>query len=228
MAGMRLLLIRHGQTPSNVAGALDTAFPGAGLTPLGEVQARAIPAALAGEVIGGVHASPLTRTQQTAAPLGAARGLGVRVLDGLEEIAAGDLEMRNDDAAVEAYLGCVSGWMHGDLARVMPGGSDGHAFLARFDAAVGVALAGRDGGATVVVSHGAAIRVWTAVRTGMDPDGATKSRIMNTGMVTLEGAPGAGWDLLAWHEEPLGGVDLEDPAAHDVTGESPEEALPGS
>ena len=26
---MRLILIRHGQTPSNVAGALDTALPGA-------------------------------------------------------------------------------------------------------------------------------------------------------------------------------------------------------
>ena len=31
---MRLLLIRHGQTPSNVDYLLDTAVPGAGLTAL--------------------------------------------------------------------------------------------------------------------------------------------------------------------------------------------------
>ena len=46
---MRLLLIRHGQTPSNVLGALDTLVPGPGLTPLGLEQAAAIPDALAGE-----------------------------------------------------------------------------------------------------------------------------------------------------------------------------------
>ena len=44
---MRLLLIRHGQTPNNILGALDTGRPGAGLTELGREQARAIPAALA-------------------------------------------------------------------------------------------------------------------------------------------------------------------------------------
>ena len=36
----RLHLVRHGQTPSNVAGALDTALPGAPLTELGREQAE--------------------------------------------------------------------------------------------------------------------------------------------------------------------------------------------
>ena len=35
VAGTSTLLIRHGQTPSNVAGALDTGRPGPGLTALG-------------------------------------------------------------------------------------------------------------------------------------------------------------------------------------------------
>ncbi|BCW50626.1 hypothetical protein StoSoilB13_29680 (plasmid) [Arthrobacter sp. StoSoilB13] len=48
---MKLLLIRHGQTPGNVAGQLDTAFPGPGLTELGERQAAALPEALADESI---------------------------------------------------------------------------------------------------------------------------------------------------------------------------------
>jgi probable phosphoglycerate mutase len=66
---VRLLLIRHGQTPHNVTGALDTAFPGAGLTALGEAQARALPTALSGETISAIYASPLVRTQLTATPL---------------------------------------------------------------------------------------------------------------------------------------------------------------
>jgi hypothetical protein len=37
--------------------------------------------------------------------------------------------------------------------------------------------------------------------------------------------PRTGWDLAAWHREPLGGLLLQDPAPHDVTGESAEDIL---
>ena len=43
---MRLLLLRHGQTHGNTAGALDTAVPGLGLTELGRRQAEAAARAL--------------------------------------------------------------------------------------------------------------------------------------------------------------------------------------
>jgi probable phosphoglycerate mutase len=59
----------------------------------------------------------------------------------------------------------------------------------------------------------------------MDADEAAKQRIRNTGLAVMHGDPATGWELLQWHEEPLGGAGLEDPAAHDVTGESPEEAV---
>ena len=39
---MRLTLVRHGQTPSNVLGLLDTAPPGPGLTDLGQLQAASV------------------------------------------------------------------------------------------------------------------------------------------------------------------------------------------
>jgi len=118
---MRLLLIRHGQTPHNITGALDTARPGAGLTPLGQAQAQAIPAAPAGEDVAAIYASPLVRTRLTAAPLAAARGLDVQVCEGLEEISAGDLELRTDDEAVAAYLSTATGWAEGEL-RLEHGG----------------------------------------------------------------------------------------------------------
>ena len=224
---MRLLLIRHGQTPSNVAGRLDTAFPGPGLTPLGQAQAAALPAALRAENVTAVYASPLVRTQLTAAPLAAARDLEVQVVPGFEEVSAGELELRADSDAVHAYIGCLVGWMQGDLDRAMPGDADGQAFVARFDAAVRRVAAQHGPGDTVaVVSHGAAIRVWTGLRAvGLGAEAAGEREIRNTGMAALEGDPAAGWRLASWSSEPLGGVELEDVAAHDVTGERVDEAV---
>lgn len=83
---MRMLLIRHGQTPSNLGHFLDTAHPGPGLTDLGLRQAAALPGALAGEDIAALYASTLTRTQLTAAPLAAERGLEVLIRDGIREL----------------------------------------------------------------------------------------------------------------------------------------------
>jgi len=223
---MRLLLIRHGQTPNNVAGALDTARPGAGLTALGQAQARAVPAALAEEDVAAVYASVLTRTQLTAAPLAEARGLEVQVVEGLEEISAGDLEMRTDKESVRAYVDTLGRWAHGDLDHAMPGGPDGHAFFQRYDAALGAIVAAHPDATVAVVSHGAAIRLWTAVRAaGVGPEHALEHRLMNTGLAVLDGSFDEGWRLLRWHEEPLGGVDLEDLAAHDVTGDSSDAAV---
>lgn len=219
---MRLLLIRHGQTPSNVAGALDTARPGAGLTPLGNAQAAAIPSVLDAEELDGLYASVLTRTQLTGRPLAVARGLDVEVREGLEEISAGDFEMRSDGDAVQAYVEAGWRWVNGDLDYAVDGGESGHAFFSRYDAAIaGIAEAHT---AAAVVSHGAAIRVWAATRAvNVASETAVQRRLQNTGMCVLEGDPDSGWILQSWHEEPLGGVDLEDRLAQDVTGE-PEEA----
>ncbi|KHL04315.1 histidine phosphatase family protein [Sinomonas humi] len=222
---MRLLLIRHGQTPSNVRGALDTAFPGAGLTALGKAQARAVPDALAHERIAGVYASPLVRTQLTAGPLSETLGASVQVQSGLEEISAGGLEMRNDSEAVEAYGECLIAWMRGELDRRMPEGRTGRDFLARYDAAVREIAATHSEGDTIALfSHGAAIRVYGAVSSRMDGDAAAELRIMNTGMCVLEGSPESGWALEEWRSQPLGGLELEDLTAHDVTGESADDA----
>jgi broad specificity phosphatase PhoE len=223
---VRLFLIRHGQTPHNVSGALDTGFPGAGLTALGQSQARAIPKALADEPIAGIYASRLVRTQLTAGPLAESRGHEIGVRAGLEEVAAGELELRADTDAVHAYAGCLASWMRGDLERSMPGGSTGHEFFGRYDAALRTITKehGPDH-AVAVFSHGAAIRVYTALAAGLDPEVSTELRIMNTGMGVLEGHPDTGWELARWSTEPLGGLRLEDLQAHDVTGESAEDAI---
>ena len=133
--------------------------------------------------------------------------------------------MRSDPDAVHAYTECLAGWMTGDLDRRMPGGTDGHAFFARFDAALrGIAEEHDPEDTLVVFSHGAAIRVFTTLATSLEPDLATELRLMNTGMALLSGDPASGWELERWLSEPLGGDELADGHAHDVTGESTDEA----
>ena len=225
---MRLLLIRHGETPANVVGALATAFPGPPLTELGEAQAAAVPAALAEERIDALYATRLVRTQQTATPLADALGLGVEVRPGLEEVSAGDLEMRSDPEGVAGYVDCLAAWMAGDLDRPMPGAPDGHAFWHRFDDAItAIAAQHRPEETVAVFSHGAAIRVYAALVTRMPTEEAHELRLANTGMAVLEGDPRAGWELRRWYADPLGGTSLLDAGAHDVTGESADDAVRG-
>lgn len=222
---MRLLLIRHGQTPANVAGALDTAIPGLPLTELGRAQAAAVPEALADERIDSVHATRLVRTQLTAAPLSAVRELTVEVSPGLEEVPAGNLEMRSDPDAIAGYVECLAAWMAGDLDRAMPGGPDGRAFWSRFDGAItAIAARHRPDETAAVFSHGAAIRMFTTLATGMPLEQAHAMHIANTGMAALQGDPASGWRLQRWYADPLGGTSLLDVTASDVTGDSTDDA----
>ena len=195
---MRLILIRHGQTPSNVNRLLDTGVPGPGLTELGHEQAAALPDALADERIEALFVSTLVRTHLTAAPLAAAHGLQAHVRDGIREIVAGDLEMASDEESVKTYLTTSFGWSAGQTDLRMPGGEDGVEFLGRYDAVIDeVAATGVSTAA--VVSHGAAIRAWVAARAAnVEVEWAAEHALSNTGIVTLEGSPADGWKALTW------------------------------
>jgi probable phosphoglycerate mutase len=227
---MRLLLIRHGQTASNVLGLLDTAPPGPGLTELGVQQAAALPATLADQRIDLIAASTQPRTQLTAAPLAAARDLDVLIRNGLCEVAAGDLEMRGDEAAVRTYLSTVRQWMEGDLDLAVPGGETGAQVVARFDAVVEETtelVAGRTGDDSVVTlfAHGAVLRTWATVR---GADEAVRRDLFerfhplhNTGLIAMESLPGGGWRMESWAGRALGGTRLDDGAADGPAGGDP-------
>ncbi|MHA7175328.1 histidine phosphatase family protein [Arthrobacter sp. Sr24] len=217
---MRLILIRHGQTPNNVRSLLDTAVPGPGLTPLGELQAAAVPEAVAGQELHALYISNLTRTALTAAPLAAARQLSPVVRDGLREISAGDLEMKGDKASVEAYLNTLKSWLTGDLSVRMPGADNGFEVLERFDAVVQEAAQSHE--IAAMVSHGAMIRFWAGHRgVNLDWSDPKYHDLSNTGIVTLDGeptgktAPG-GWRIQSWQGKPAGGLsglDADGPTA---------------
>ncbi|NUP73883.1 MAG: histidine phosphatase family protein [Sinomonas sp.] len=206
---MRLLLIRHGQTPSNVIRALDTGAPGPGLTELGIQQATDLVAALADEEICALFASNLHRAQLTAAPLAKALGLEVEIREGLREIGAGCLEMRSDAASIVAYHGVLEAWMRGQHEVMLDGGEACTDVYARFNAVIAeveemaVSLAatppGPAGPAVAIVSHGAMIRAWCgrhAVNVGADFVAA--QTLTNTGIVVLSGSSAEGWTIETW------------------------------
>jgi broad specificity phosphatase PhoE len=216
---MRLLLIRHGQTLDNVHGELGTVVPGPILTELGDEQAAAIPAALSGEHIEGIYASSMQRTSLTAAPLAAALGLEVEILDGLKEIGAGDFEGRSDKDSVRAYMGTILSWWQDSAARI-PGSESGDEFFARFTDAVGRAAAAHRG-TVAIFSHGAALRTWaSAISRNIDEAFSRLHDLPNTAMIVLEGSPEDGWVATHWNGEPVGGEALDDPTAIDPTGEA--------
>ncbi len=214
---MRLHLLRHGQTHANVAGALDTGFPGLDLTDLGRQQARAAVRAFTDAGLDAIATSTLARTSQTALPLAAAYGLIPSEHAGLREVAAGDFEMCSDHPSVHGYLETIGAWLDGDLARQMPGGETGAGFLERYDAAIDQLCAQRVASA-LVVSHGAAIRTWVTHRAAGE-HAPVHEGLHNTGCVSLDGSPEEGWSIVSWQREPIGGAWLDDATAPDPTGD---------
>ena len=221
---MRLILIRHGQTPSNVADVLDTGEPGADLTDLGHRQAAAVPRILIEEDIDVVYASTLVRTQQTAAPLLGERDLDLRIHPGLREISAGKYEMRGDEEAIRAYLSAIFGWADDPDIRV-PGGESGHEVWQRYDEVIAQAEA--DGAGTAVMfSHGAIMRSWSAARVAnISAEHAAQNPISNTGAIVLEGSTTGGWWAQTWEDMALGGDRVTAPATDGPAGH---EAPPGA
>lgn len=195
---MRLFLIRHGQTSSNVTHALDTALPGASLTELGEQQAAALPQRLAGEDFDGVWSSRARRAQQTAAPLAATLGRTAEALPGMHEIQAGDLEMSTDREAWLAYVKLLERWIRGDLSGRLPGGESAQEAIDRVDADLKTVEA-TGAQQAAVVAHGAIIRLWTAIKVpSLDRDFVVHNPMDNTGYVVLDGTVDEGWELVAW------------------------------
>ena len=200
---LRLVLVRHGRTPSNVARALDTALPGPALDELGRAQAAEVAGLLAGWPVRAVFASRATRAQQTAASIAEGLGLPVTTLDGVHEIFVGELEGLTDEVSRARFDEIFEAWWDGDPDRPQPGGESATDLRTRFLADVERALEGIDSGAVVLVSHGAAIRLSSAVLlAGRAEAGRGRDHpLPNTGRVVLRRDPD-GWALELWDPIP--------------------------
>ncbi len=85
-----VLLVRHGQTPTT-GKLLPGRAPGLHLADVGVQQAQKAAARIAElKTVDAIYASPLERARETAAPIGAARGMKVQIDKGLLECEFGD------------------------------------------------------------------------------------------------------------------------------------------
>ncbi|HEX4247307.1 MAG TPA: histidine phosphatase family protein [Pseudonocardia sp.] len=207
LTGPLMVLVRHGQTMSNVLKSLDSRPPGPPLNELGTAQAEALGLAMGVEPVTAVYASTAVRAQQTAAPLAARLGLPVQVVDGVHEVFCGDLEGRADEAAREQFDEVYAAWADGDLSRRLPGGESALELRERFLPVVAelwARHAATPDRVLVLVSHGAAIRLAAGALIG---EYADTRYVPNAGRVVLApldppaGSAGAGgWLLKSWDE----------------------------
>ena len=198
----RLVLLRHGQSHSNVERCLDTRPPGASLTPAGIAQARDFARGFERHAGMLVHSVAL-RAVQTAAVIGEVWGLPPREVEGIHEAQVGDLEMRSDDEAVDAFHRVYERWHLGELDAGLPGGETGAQVLARYLPVLGdLRMRYLDDddwtGDIVVVSHGAAIRLAAATLAGVDASFVVENHIGNAESVVLAPITDGRWSCVQW------------------------------
>lgn len=205
----RLVLVRHGQSHANVERRLDTRPPGAPLTDLGRSQARTFARDLIHPPAMLVH-SVAVRAVQTAGEISGELSLRALELNGIHEVQVGDLEHRNDDAAIAEFESVYQKWHEGDLDVSMPGGETGHQVLDRYVSAITeLRLRHLDDdswpGDIVVVSHGAAIRLAASVLAGVEHTFALDNHLTNTEAVVLAPITDGRWSCVQWgsHKPPF-------------------------
>lgn len=203
MSTLRVMLVRHGETASNVHNVLDSRPPGPPLNEQGRSQAAALVERLAGEPVVAVYASVATRAQETAAPVAAAHGLRVTVLPGVHEVDAGDLDGTSDAESLTTFADIYRQWVGGDMDVPQPGGESGTDIRDRYFADIATIRAAHQDGLVVLLSHGGVIRLaaeWLCDNVGENL--ANAGLLPNTGHVLLE-AHGDGWHCLEWTNEEI-------------------------
>jgi broad specificity phosphatase PhoE len=197
----RLVLLRHGQSYGNVERRLDTRPPGTALTPLGRDQALAFaqgsgrPALLAHSVA--------IRASETAAVIGAQLDMLAHEVVGIHEVQVGELENRDDDDAVAEFNAIYDRWHHGEFDVPLPGGETGNDVLDRYvpvltDLRMRYLDDDNFNGDIIVVSHGAAIRLASAVLAGVDANFALDNHLDNAESVMLAPITDGRWSCVRW------------------------------
>jgi broad specificity phosphatase PhoE len=198
----RLVLVRHGQSHSNVERRLDTRPPGASLTPAGVAQARDFARSF-GQRAGMLVHSVARRAAETAAVIAEVWGLAPHEVHGIHEVQVGDLEMRNDDEAVETFNRIYERWHTGDLDAALPGGETGVQVLGRYvPVLANLRMRYLDNdqwtGDIIVVSHGAALRLAAAALAGVDGSFVVEHHIGNAESVILSPITDSRWSCVRW------------------------------
>jgi len=155
-----LLLVRHGQTDSNLAGRWQ-GWDGIPLNQQGEREAALIARRLAQteQAITALYASPLRRAWQTAKRIGEALNLSPMPHDGLKEINFGQISGITLDEFREHFPDLHKRWTDKmDLSFAFPGGEQRAQFFQRVGEAIEGIVERHPDQKVVVVAHGGTLR----------------------------------------------------------------------
>jgi broad specificity phosphatase PhoE len=154
----RLLLVRHGETDSNVEGRSQ----GRREVPLndhGHQQVLAVASALSGRGIVAAVASPTERARETGEAIAHAAGIELTTDERLTELDQGELDGLTPPEMRERAPDFLRRWAEDDPADLqMPGGESLAQAQARMVEAITVVANAHDGETAVLVSHNLALK----------------------------------------------------------------------
>jgi alpha-ribazole phosphatase len=155
--GVKLFLIRHGQTDGNVrgqyVGSLDI-----DMTEEGVAQAKSAKQYLSRVNFSNIYSSPLKRALNTARILAECTGHEVRIMNDLRELDFGKWEGLKFDEINAIYKEDYQGWLEDPYNHPPTGGESFNDLIARADKEIKkIVQENPDGSSVAVVSHGGVI-----------------------------------------------------------------------
>jgi broad specificity phosphatase PhoE len=151
----RIYLVRHGENTANLTKEFSYRRVDYSLTPKGIVQAEQTAGFFKDKQIDAIYTSPLKRSHETAAIIGAALGLTPIVAEEFREVNVGLLETRAPTLENWAeHDRIVRAWFEGQPELTFPEGEDYHTLVGRMRAGLDLALDGCDDRNVVIVGHG--------------------------------------------------------------------------
>ncbi len=150
---MRLILARHGETAHNATGFVQGRADNP-LNALGQRQAVALAAALSGERLAAVVASPLRRARDTATAIALHHGMDLIIEPDLMEMDVGEMEGLSGPEMRQRFPEFMQAWTTAEGPQVpMPGGESLAQVQQRGWAAVERLHAAFDDAVVVAVTH---------------------------------------------------------------------------
>jgi broad specificity phosphatase PhoE len=179
----RVFLCRHGEPEPGArerfCGRLDV-----GLSPWGAEQARALAAALDGEAVAAIYASPRRRSLETARTLAAPQGLPVVELEALSEIDFGELDGLRLEEAERRFPDVYRLWLDAPARVRFPGGESYADVAVRATEALAGIVRRHPQATVAAVSHGGPLRAMLAACL-LVPDEAVFRICVDYGRVSL-------------------------------------------
>ena len=161
-----VILVRHGQTSSNVTGFY-MGWSDEDLDEIGYTQACRLSSRLARLPIASVYTSPLRRAYATAAILAEPHELGLKVLDDLTEIRLGDWQGLHTDEIKRRWPELWQQSRIDPSELTMPNGESFRQVTERAVRAFETVVGANRGKQAVIVTHDVVIRVLVAHALGV-------------------------------------------------------------